>query len=85
MTRRVSTQSVVFRRPFMIDPADGEELPPGLYTVETEEESLDTVSFLAYLRVSTVIRVSMGGTTRLIGIDPEVLAAALRGDTGATE
>ena len=85
MTRRVTTQSVIFRRPFVIDPVDGEELSPGIYTVETEEESLDTISFLAYRRVSTVIRVCAGGTTRLIGIDPDVLAAALRGDAGAME
>ena len=85
MTRRITTQSVVFRRPFVVDPVDGEELLPGLYTVETEEESLDTISFLAYRRVSTVIRVCTGGTTRLIAVDPDVLAAALRRDTGATE
>jgi hypothetical protein len=85
MTRRVTTKCVVFRRPFVVDPVDGEELSPGLYTIETEEESLDTVSFLAYRRVSTVIRVCTGGNTRLIAVDPDVLAAALRGDTGATE
>ncbi len=85
MTRRVTTKSVIFRRPFVIDPLDGEELLPGLYTVETEEESLDTVSFLAYRRISTVIHVRTGGTTRFIAVDPDVLAAALRGDTGAKE
>ena len=85
MTRRVTTRSVIFRRPFVIDPVDGEELLPGIYTVETEEESLDTISFLAYRRVSTVIRVCAGGTTRLVAVDPDVLAAALRGDTGAIQ
>ena len=85
MTRRVTTHSVIFRRPFVIDRVDGEELSPGVYTVETEEESLDTVSFLAYRRVSTVIRVCTGGTTGLVAVDPDALAAALRGGTGAME
>ena len=60
-----------------MDKADGEQ-PPGVYTVDTEEELLESVSFPAYRRVSTVMRcLAPGGITRFVAIDPIVLAAAL--------
>jgi hypothetical protein len=77
MTTRVTTKTVIFARPFVVDKADGEQLP-GVYTVDTEEELLESVSFPAYRRVSTVMRCpAPGGITRFVAIDPIVLDAAL--------
>ena len=53
-TTRVTNKTVVFSRPFVLNEADGEQ-PPGIYTVETEEERLDVMSISAYRRVSTVM------------------------------
>jgi hypothetical protein len=55
--------------------------PPGTYDVETIEEQLDGLSFVAYRRVSTTI--ALHGSTaatvsrQLTDIDPADLKAAL--------
>ena len=80
MTTRITTKAVIFARPFVVDVVDGEQ-PPGIYTVDTEEELLESVSFPAYRRVSTVMRCpAPGGITRFVTIDPIVLEAALARD-----
>ena len=80
MTTRVITKTVVFARPFVVADADGEQ-PPGVYTVDTEEELLESVSFPAYRRVSTVMHCpAPGGITRFVTIDPIALDAALARD-----
>jgi hypothetical protein len=84
MTRRVTTKSVVFTSPFVIDETDA-ELLPGIYTVETEEESLETMSLPSYRRISTILHVNAGGVTRFVTVDPDVLAAALLRDRRAAD
>ena len=84
MIRRVTTKSVVFNCPFVVDPSEG-ELLPGIYTVETEEESLDTVLSDSYRRISTTLHVYAPGITRFISVDPDALAAALLRDRRAAE
>lgn len=80
MTTRVTSRTVIFDRPFLLDEADGEQ-PPGVYTVETEEELLDSFAVTAYRRISTVIRCpSPGGITRFVTVDPAALEAALAHD-----
>ena len=83
MTTRVTTKKVEFKRPFILNPSDGEH-PPGIYMVETEEESLDVMSFAAYRLLSTVIsRYDLDGSSgfvRFIVIDPAELDAALTRD-----
>ena len=83
MTTRVTSKTVVFSRPFVLNEADGEQ-PPGIYTVETEEEPLDVVSILAYRRGSTVMhRCDLhptGGFIRFVSIDPAELGNALARD-----
>jgi hypothetical protein len=77
VTTRVTSNTVSFSHPFLLDEADGEQ-PPGTYTVETEEELLESVSFPVYRRVSTVIHFrAPGGVTRFVTVDPAVLDAAL--------
>ena len=83
MTTRVTTKTVVFSRPFVLNEADGEQ-QPGIYTVETEEEPLDLMSLAGYRRVSTVmnrhdLRAS-GGVIRFVEINPAELDAALARD-----
>jgi hypothetical protein len=82
-TTRVTNKTVVFSRPFVLNEADGEQ-PPGIYTVETEEERLDVMSISAYRRVSTVMnhynQYAGGGFVRFVAIDPAELDAALARD-----
>ena len=79
MTTRVTTRTIVFSRPFFLNDADGEQ-PPGIYTVETEEESLDVYSISAFRRVSTTMYrydlKAKGGFIRFLAVDPSELDAA---------
>lgn len=82
MTSRMTTRTVTFARPFILDEI-GHELPAGAYTVDTEEEPIEGVSFLAYRRVSTSLIVRPGPDvtgTQLWFIHPDGLAAALERD-----
>jgi len=80
MATRVTTRTVVFSRPFVLNEADGEQCP-GVYTVETEEEPLDAASTSAYRHVSTVMNRynlhASSGAIRFVAIDPAELDAAL--------
>jgi hypothetical protein len=79
MTVRTTSKSVTFRRAFSLKAADGLQ-PGGTYVVETEEEAIPTLSFLAYRRLSTTMMLSTryGGTVvrQVITIDPADLEAA---------
>jgi hypothetical protein len=78
MTIRVTTKTVIFARPFVVN--EGHEHPPGIYTVETEEELLDTTPS-ASRRVSTVMwGYGAGGMMRFAAINPAALDAALARD-----
>ena len=57
MSVRTTTKSVTFRRPFLKG-ADGLQ-PAGTYVVETEEEAIPALSFLAYRRLSTTMTLSI--------------------------
>ena len=73
---------MTFSKPFLLDEVN-RELPAGSYQVETEEETLDGVSFLAYRRVSTSILVRPGPEatgTQMWSIHPDSLASALERD-----
>jgi len=52
MTTRTTKSTVTFTRPFSLSGFDGEQ-PAGSYSVETDEEMLDGVSFPAYRRLAT--------------------------------
>ncbi len=55
MTIRTSKKTVTFRRPFVLGGFD-EVLPAGAYSVETDEELLEGISFPAYRRILTLIQ-----------------------------
>jgi hypothetical protein len=86
MTERTADSSVTFLHPFTLPDVDGIQ-PPGTYLIETIEEALSTVSFLAYRRVSTTVTLPAVGTATLrkqiIAIDPKDLEAALKKDASA--
>jgi len=88
MTIRTSKKTVTFRKPFVLGGFD-EVLPAGAYSVETDEELLEGVSFPAYRRKLTVIRLraksNNPGLTRSLTIDPNELDAALKRDQAPAE
>jgi len=88
MSTRTSRRTVTFLQPFTLLNVDGEQ-PAGNYTVETDEELLQGVSFPAYRRVQTLLYLHAEpgrlGMTRTVVVDTEALDAALSRDaTGAT-
>jgi hypothetical protein len=88
MSTRTTLRTINFSRDFIVGDMD-EALPAGAYTVETDEQRLEGLSFLAYRRVQTLIHLPAkpGGTglTRLLAIDPDDLDAALKRDRMAAD
>jgi hypothetical protein len=83
MTIRTTRKTVTFRRPFSLSAID-EVQPSGTYTVDTDEELIDGLSFLAYRRVATLLHLpstsSRVGVTELVTVNPSELEAALKRD-----
>jgi hypothetical protein len=81
-----TSATVSFSRPFILSGVEGEQ-PAGSYTVETDEELLQTASVPAYRRISTLIRLPpRPGSTeleRIVDLDPGELAAVLASDARA--
>jgi len=80
----MQSRSVTFRRPFVLDGFERVE-PAGTYTVDTEEESIDEVSFAAWKRGATVMHITHDGVTGYVRIDPEDLRKALARDEAVGE
>jgi hypothetical protein len=76
-------EQVIFLHPFSLTGVD-QQLEPGTYTVETVEEPIDGLSFLAYRRVATTIvlpsREQGDACRQVVTIDPRVLEAAKQMD-----
>jgi hypothetical protein len=87
MPERTTQSSVTFLHPFLLVGLDGVQ-PAGTYTIETIEETLDDLSFVAYRRVSTnIIAPALGTVTlqrQVVTIDPQDLEAAQRRDAETT-
>ncbi len=83
MTERITRTTVTFRHPFELAGVEGEQ-PAGTYAVETTEEPISGLSFLAYRRVSTTIEVASGqfgaASRQVANIEPPDLDAALKKD-----
>lgn len=88
MTTRTSKKTVVFNRPFVLGGIE-EEQPAGAYSVETDEELLQGVSFAAYRRVLTLIHLhekpDRPGVRETLTISPSELEAALQHDLAQTK
>ena len=82
MPTRTHTSTLVFRRSFSMRSAGGPQ-PAGTYTVETEEELLEGLSFPAYRRVSTTITRQAsrsGALVQVLAVDPDELEEAHAAD-----
>ena len=86
MTIRTSKKTVTFTRPFVLGGFD-EVLPAGAYSVETDEELVEGISFPVYRRILTLIHLhakpGRPGLTQTLTIDPNELDAALMRDQAA--
>jgi hypothetical protein len=84
MTGRTTRTSVTFSRPFSLSDLDGMQ-PAGTYRIQTLDVTLDSLSYLAYRRVSTTIELPSVGVARsrrhVISIDPLELETALDRDS----
>lgn len=81
---RTKRKTVVFGHPFVLADVDA-LLPAGSYQVETDEELLPGLSFIAYRRVRTTIalpalEMETAGERQIVTIDPAQLEAALAKD-----
>ncbi|HUA51717.1 MAG TPA: hypothetical protein VMB81_06110 [Candidatus Sulfotelmatobacter sp.] len=82
MATRTSSKTVTFMRPFRLSAMEREQ-PAGSYTVETDEERLETHTLPAYRRLATFIRVPLRAGapgSETIVIEPAELEAALARD-----
>ena len=86
MTERTRQESIAFRFPAHIEGIDG-RLPAGTYVVETDEEQIPGLSFVAYRRVQTAIIVPLNTGSnagrQVVVIEPQALQAALERDAQA--
>lgn len=80
MALRTSTRTVTFARPFELSGFDGPQ-PAGSYSVETDEELVDGLSFPVHRRIATLIRLpaqsSDSKRVQTVPIDPAELDRAL--------
>jgi hypothetical protein len=76
---RTRRETVTFAHPFTLPEVEGVQ-PAGAYTVETDEEAIEGLSFLAFRRVATVIFLPVPhggrGSFQAVPIDPRLLEAA---------
>jgi hypothetical protein len=88
MTVRTTSKTVTFTHPFNLSGTD-EVQPAGTYTVETDEELLQTSSLPAYRRISTLMRLPARATgtvlTEIVEVNPLELAAVLARDAQPDE
>jgi hypothetical protein len=88
VTERTRTEVITFLHPFQLRDVEG-LLSAGSYLVETTEETIDAVSFVAYRRLSTTIALpainpatphDSAAFRQIVTIDPKDLANALFND-----
>jgi hypothetical protein len=80
LSKRSTTTKVNFSRPFVL-PGFPEPFPAGEHVVETDEEAIEGVSFLAYRRILTLLHVRRdNGPGTTVTVEPRDLEAALRRD-----
>lgn len=78
MTLRTKRETVTFAHSFTVPGVDG-AYPAGAYAVQTDEEAVEGLSFVAYRRVATVIFLPMphrgAGSFQAVPIDPHLIEA----------
>ena len=84
MTTRSTSRPVTFRRPFILDGFDAVQAA-GTYVIDVEEEAIEGLSFPAFRRVSTQMRIPTLGRTEYRFVNPVELDAALLHDASQQE
>ena len=83
MPVRTTETTVTFKRAFILPEFEGPQ-PAGTYRLVTDEEEISGLSFLAFRRVGTMLRLpslaTSGRAEQMISIDADDLAAALTAD-----
>lgn len=83
MTVRTTETTVTFKRPFSLPELDQPQ-PAGTYRVITDEEEISGLSFVAFRRIATMLRLPSLATTgrreETVNIDANELSAALTAD-----
>jgi hypothetical protein len=83
MPIRTTEANVTFKHPFSLPDFECPQ-PAGTYRVVTDEEEIPGLSFLAFRRVATMLRLPSvadhGRPEEVIFIDPNELSAALAAD-----
>jgi hypothetical protein len=83
MLKRTTTKTVTFTHPFILSGVD-EVQPAGRYTVESDEELIQALSFPAYRSTGTWIRLPSQGhsatSTQAVRLTPAELETALAKD-----
>lgn len=83
MTIRTSSKFVIFNHPFKIGTLS-ELQPAGSYQVDTDEELIEGLSFVAYKRILTIIhlhsKTKLNSLTRALTINVKDLEIALQED-----
>ena len=79
MTTRTITSQVTFRRPFLLNCFEALQ-PAGAYTVDTDEEMVDALTYPAWRRTGTTIHLFRAGAMEFVTVDPEELSRALLRD-----
>jgi hypothetical protein len=87
MNLRTTSRTITFARPFSLVGLE-ESQPAGTYTIQTDEEPIEGLSFLAYRRVATVIFLPLQrrgpGSFQAVPVTPEALDAALARDASGS-
>jgi hypothetical protein len=84
MTTRTTTKQVTFRRPFLLTGFEAVQAA-GTYTVDTDEEMVDALSYPVWRRTGTTLHLHRAGATEFVPIDPEELSRALLRDGAQPE
>jgi hypothetical protein len=76
MTTRTHRKLVTFAQPFLLRAIDA-VVPAGVYNVDTDEELIDGLSFLAYRRTATWIHLpsitTTSGSSQMVLVQPSEL------------
>jgi hypothetical protein len=84
MATRTTTKQVTFRRPFLLTGFDAVQAA-GMYTVDTDEEMIDVVSYPMWRRTGTTLHLLRAGAMEFVPVDPEELSRALLRDGAQPE
>ncbi len=83
MPVRTTETTVTFKRPFTLPELERPQ-PAGTYRLVTDEEEISGLSFLAFRRIATMLRLpslaTSGRPEQMIPIDADDLADALKAD-----